>query len=175
MARTHLDATHCLHCGKTHARGIYLVTHLLESEGTWRLGRFCTHRCVELMIQVLDGEGVDIPDSLVAEPIVEAGYDETAYEQMMRCLDIIEEELPHSAILEKLMRSCAMPCRACEIGIDDRTLKLTFLATKDVRGKYIASRLLWDLGLLESFAEDLGREDLEDSGLSSSKPLAHGR
>jgi len=32
-----------------------------------------------------------------------------------------------------------------------------------VRGKYIASRLLWDLGLLESFAEDLLREDERDS------------
>ena len=121
-------------------------------------------------------------EALIGNESKEGKYDKASHRARLEkiislwpaILDIIEEELPHSATLEKLMRSCAMPCRACEIGIDDRTLKLTFLATKDVRGKYIASRLLWDLGLLESFAEDLGREDLEDSGLSSSKPLALG-
>lgn len=101
----------------------------------------------------------------------EGKYDKAGHkarlERIILCwpaiLDILEEELPASAALETLMRSYAMSCRAREIGIDGNTLKFTVLATKDVRSKYIASRLLWDLGLLESFAEDMVREEKRGS------------
>ena len=39
--------------------------------------------------------------------------------------------------------------------MDMATAKETFVSTKDIRDKYIGSRLLWDLGILDEFAEKL--------------------
>ena len=36
-----------------------------------------------------------------------------------------------------------------EIGIDETLLPVVFRATKDIRDKYVLSRLAWDLGILE--------------------------
>ena len=36
-----------------------------------------------------------------------------------------------------------------DINISGEETRHTFIATKDVRDKYVASRMLWDLGLLE--------------------------
>jgi glycerol-1-phosphate dehydrogenase [NAD(P)+] len=35
------------------------------------------------------------------------------------------------------------------IGVDPETERITFYATKDIRDKYVLSRLAWDLGILE--------------------------
>ena len=35
------------------------------------------------------------------------------------------------------------------IGVDSACAKLTFKATKDIRDKYVLSRLAWDLGILD--------------------------
>ena len=42
-----------------------------------------------------------------------------------------------------------------EIGIDEELLPMTFKASKDIRDKYVLSRLAWDLGILDEIAEDL--------------------
>ena len=36
-----------------------------------------------------------------------------------------------------------------EIGIDEELLPMTFKASKDIRDKYVLSRLAWDLGIIE--------------------------
>ncbi len=38
---------------------------------------------------------------------------------------------------------------AKSIGVDYELLPMTFMATKDIRDKYVLSRLAWDLGVLE--------------------------
>ena len=39
------------------------------------------------------------------------------------------------------------------LGVDSACAKQTFRATKDIRDKYVLSRLAWDLGILEELCE----------------------
>ena len=68
---------------------------------------------------------------------------------------MISEELPNTEELIKQLRAAGAPVSAKEIGISDEVLKQTFLMTKDLRNKYMAGSLLWDLGLLEEVAGDV--------------------
>ena len=70
-------------------------------------------------------------------------------------INIINEELPHSEDIEALMLKLGMPTDIAEIGIDENLLPDIFCATKDIRDKYVLSRLLWDLGIIDEFAENL--------------------
>lgn len=63
-------------------------------------------------------------------------------------LQIIREELPPSAELEKLFDKIGAPKTLQEIGVEEAILPLTFEATKDIRDKYVLSRLCWDLGVI---------------------------
>ncbi len=62
---------------------------------------------------------------------------------------IISEELPPAEQVEKYMKKLGMPTMPKELGFSDGEVQGAFLATKDIRDKYIGSRLLWDLGLLD--------------------------
>lgn len=64
-------------------------------------------------------------------------------------LKIISEELPPIKQTEEYMKALGMPTRPGELGYSDKDVKDTFIATKDIRDKYIGSRLLWDLGCLD--------------------------
>ena len=64
-------------------------------------------------------------------------------------LKILDEELPSFEQLDELMTALDMPKEFMSIGVDEEAAKLTFLATKDIRDKYILSRLAWDLGVIE--------------------------
>lgn len=68
-------------------------------------------------------------------------------------LHIIKEELPTYAELEALFDKLGAPKTMKEIGIDESIYALTFKATKDIRDKYVLSRLCWDLGILEEITE----------------------
>ena len=64
-------------------------------------------------------------------------------------LQIMDEELLSADELENLLDLIGAPKTAEEIGIDSAILPMTFLATKDIRDKYVLSRLCWDLGILD--------------------------
>ena len=68
---------------------------------------------------------------------------------------IISEELPSVDFVESLMKKLGLPTDVREIGIDPKLLPEVFRATKDIRDKYVLSRLLWDLGIVDEFAESL--------------------
>ncbi len=68
---------------------------------------------------------------------------------------IIAEELPAAKEISNLLKKLGAKTTPEELGIDIKTVKQTFITTKDIRDKYIGSRLLWDLGLLEEAAEKL--------------------
>ncbi len=68
---------------------------------------------------------------------------------------IIAEELPSAEFVESLMKKLGLPTDVREIGIDPTNLGEVFRATKDIRDKYVLSRLLWDLGIIDEFAESL--------------------
>jgi glycerol-1-phosphate dehydrogenase [NAD(P)+] len=67
----------------------------------------------------------------------------------------MNEELPASADIEALLRKIGAPVTAGEMGMEEKLLPLCFKATKDIRDKYVLSRLAWDLGLLEEMSESL--------------------
>ena len=70
-------------------------------------------------------------------------------------LKIIEEELPSAAELSRIMDVIGISKDLNTIGVDTECARLTFKATKDIRDKYVLSRLAWDLGILDELAEML--------------------
>ena len=64
-------------------------------------------------------------------------------------LKIIDEEIPSGAELDELFALIGAPKTVLEIGIDPATLPFTFKATKDIRDKYVLSRICWDLGIID--------------------------
>ncbi len=60
---------------------------------------------------------------------------------------VMDEELPDLAELEQLFAKIGAPVTMRDIGIDESTLELAYSATRDIRDKYIQSRLVWDLGV----------------------------
>lgn len=64
-------------------------------------------------------------------------------------LHIIEEEIPLMEEIEKLFEKIDLPKNPKEIGIRNKDMQMTFYATKDIRDKYVLSRLMWDLGIIE--------------------------
>jgi len=63
-------------------------------------------------------------------------------------LKIIEEEVPTQEYIGNLLDKIDAPKLPEEINIKDDIL-LSFKATKDIRDKYVLSRLFWDLGIIE--------------------------
>lgn len=64
-------------------------------------------------------------------------------------LEILNDELPSSGELEALMRMIGLPTNCAALGVDHECARMTFRATKDIRDKYVLSRLAWDLGVLD--------------------------
>lgn len=62
---------------------------------------------------------------------------------------IITEELPSAAAIEQLLDSIQAPKALSEIGTPDQLIPEIVRATKDIRDKYVFSRLAWDLGILD--------------------------
>ena len=70
-----------------------------------------------------------------------------------RILQILNEELPTYDQLAELLKKVGISTNLETIGVDSETAKLTFRATKDIRDKYVLSRLAWDLGILEQLCD----------------------
>ncbi len=66
-----------------------------------------------------------------------------------KILKIIDEELPLSKDIENLLDKIEAPKTPSQIGIDEKDNLTTFMSTKDIRDKYVLSRLAWDLGIIE--------------------------
>lgn len=64
----------------------------------------------------------------------------------------IIDTIPSYADLYQFMQSNAIPVNPSGFGVTDDDVRICFTMTKDIRDKYIGSRLLWDLGLLEEAA-----------------------
>lgn len=68
-------------------------------------------------------------------------------------LQILEEELPPSRQLAEILDTIGISGSLQNLGVDSQTAKMTFKATKDIRDKYVLSRLAWDLGVLDKLCE----------------------
>lgn len=70
-------------------------------------------------------------------------------------LKILEEELPSAEEIGKLLDTIGISRDPATMGVDQKVLRTTFKATKDIRDKYVLSRLAWDLGILDELCETL--------------------
>ena len=70
-------------------------------------------------------------------------------------LDILKEELPAAEELCKLMDAVGISRDLSTIGVSNEDAKITFRAAKDIRDKYVLSRLAWDLGILDELCDML--------------------
>ncbi len=96
-------------------------------------------------------------DAMIALEKKEHKYDTEAHKvRLKRIVNnweniklIIYEELPSYTELAKLYEKLGLPQTPEEIGIDSKIIPMTFKATKDIRDKYILSRLCFDLGIID--------------------------
>ena len=70
-------------------------------------------------------------------------------------LEILRQELPPKEELQKLLDTVGISRDFTTIGVDRQLAQQTFRATKDIRDKYVLSRLAWDLGILEALCDTL--------------------
>ena len=104
------------------------------------------------------GKGADTMTALEKK---EKKYDQNAHLKRLeiiinsweRIVAVINEEIPEPQFIESILDKIHCPKTADEIGIDPAILPMTFAATKDIRDKYVLSRLCWDLGISEFFEE----------------------
>ena len=64
-------------------------------------------------------------------------------------LDIINDEIPDYDDLKRLFIDIGLPTSIEEIGLTSTIVPMTFKASKDIRDKYVLSRLVWDLGIID--------------------------
>jgi len=107
--------------------------------------------------QVLRGLLGKGAESMIALEEKERKYDRGLHAQRLeiilenwdQILEILDQELPDAQELDALLDAIDAPKTLSEIGISEAQLPLIFRATKDIRDKYVLSRLAWDLGILE--------------------------
>lgn len=100
-------------------------------------------------------------DTMIALEAKEQKYSKQAhaarFQRIKTCWDeilqIIREELPEYGQFRDLMKTIGISEDMETIGVDPACAKQTFRATKDIRDKYVLSRLAWDLGILEELCE----------------------
>lgn len=109
-------------------------------------------------LKALLGKGAD---SMIALEAKEKKYDKDAHQARLSVIldnweqiqQIIKQELPSANDLEALLDSIEAPKSLEEIGIDRSMFPIIFAATKDIRDKYVLSRLAWDLGVLDEITQ----------------------
>ena len=96
-------------------------------------------------------------ESMIALEAKEGKYDPIKHEARLDriiqkwddILQIIDEEIPPLSTISALYDKVGLPKSVAEIGIDEEILPLTFKTTKDIRDKYVLSRLCFDLGVID--------------------------
>lgn len=102
-------------------------------------------------------------ETMIALEKKEGKYRKDTHEARFRLIEenwdaiqqILREELPGKEELCKLMDAVGISRDLNTIGVTNKDAKITFRATKDIRDKYVLSRLAWDLGILEELCEEL--------------------
>lgn len=70
-------------------------------------------------------------------------------------LQIVSEELPEVSEVRRYLEIVGAPTAPTQIGISYEDARKALMVSKDIRNKYNASWLLWDLGLLDEVAQSL--------------------
>lgn len=106
-------------------------------------------------LQAFLGKGAEV---MIAQEAREGKYDPDKHSSRLevilgnweQILQIMEEELPEPEQLDAILDMIEAPKTLEEIGLDAAILPMTFRATRDIRDKYVLSRLCWDLGVTEA-------------------------
>lgn len=96
-------------------------------------------------------------DAMIAQEAREGKYDKSTHAARFRVIaenweeivKIIDQEIPSYAEMERIIDTIGISKDLQTIGVDRPCAQMTFRATKDIRDKYVLSRLAWDLGILE--------------------------
>lgn len=100
-------------------------------------------------------------ETMIAQEERERKYDKATHparfariqQNWERILQILDEEIPSVPTLSAILETVGIASDLQTIGVDSNTAKMTFRATKDIRDKYVLSRLAWDLGILEELCD----------------------
>ena len=100
-------------------------------------------------------------ETMIAQEAREGKYDKSAHparfakiaQNWDEILQILKEELPTSDRIAEILQIIGISADLLDLGVDRNTAQMTFRATKDIRDKYVLSRLAWDLGLLDELCE----------------------
>ena len=109
-----------------------------------------------LVLRSLLGRGAE---TMISAEAKDKKYDPARHRERLDVIiskwdEIVAEidRLPDYAEVERLLHTVGAPTLPEEIGQTSDIVRRSLAATKDIRDKYVASRLLWDLGELESAA-----------------------
>jgi len=89
------------------------------------------------------------------DPELHAKRLETILDHWDEIMSIASEELPNRSDLEKVYRTIGEPMLPSQIGVSLQETREALYASMEIRDKYICSRLLWDLGLIDEYADKL--------------------
>lgn len=100
-------------------------------------------------------------ETMIALEAREGKYDKETHparfaritEKWDEILSILHEELPESGEIERILETIGISANLQDLGVDSGIAKLTFQATKDIRDKYVLSRLAWDLGIIDELCQ----------------------
>lgn len=70
-------------------------------------------------------------------------------ENWNKIMSVIREEIPSSDFIYNLLVTLNLPITVEGIGLPGDILPMTFKTSKDIRDKYVLSRLAWDIGIID--------------------------
>lgn len=104
------------------------------------------------VLRVFLGKGAE---SMIALEAKEGKYDPVFHEARLdkladnwdTIMEIVSQEIPTVGELETLYGKVGLPGTLGEIGENEKLLPTILRCTKDIRDKYVLSRMAWDLGI----------------------------
>lgn len=128
-----------------------------EKKAAAYVDRFCWDDW-KIQLKAFLGSGAD---AMIALEEKEQKYSKASHparfqiirDNWQEILNILDSELPSYETLDALMDTIGISKDLNTIGVDSACAQMTFRATKDIRDKYVLSRLAWDLGILDELCE----------------------
>lgn len=125
----------------------------LAHANTFEYGQWCD------TLRTFLGKGAE---SMIALEAKEKKYDPVLHEERLDqiiqnwdvIMDIVSQEIPSVETLEGLYQKIGLPSSLAEIGEEECLLPTVLRCTKDIRDKYVLSRMAWDLGIEEELFDE---------------------
>ena len=100
-------------------------------------------------------------ETMIAQEAKEGKYNKATHaarfeiirENWDKIVKIIDEEIPSAAEIEKILVTIGIEPTIAQLDLTSEDAKVTFQATKDIRDKYVLSRLAWDLGVMDELCD----------------------